>query len=140
MPFTDSAAKGLLDYFIATYAATTKYFGVSSTTPTRAGANITEPSTGSYARVAATAADWAAATGSAPSTKTTSAAKAFPAATADWLAGANLTYWVLFDASTSGNAIAYGLLTTPKPVLNGDTPSFGIGAVVMELGASGDTF
>jgi hypothetical protein len=43
------------------------------------------------------------------------------------LAGANLTHWVLFDALTTGNAIAFGALDTPKPVENGDTPSFAAG-------------
>jgi hypothetical protein len=138
--FTDTAEKGLLDYFVATYGVTTKYIGLSSTTPTEAGANITEPTTGAYARVATTSADWSAASGTAPAVKTNTAAKAFPTATADWLSGASLTYFVLFDASTAGNALAFGLLTTAKNVLNGDTASFAAGAMVLELGDPGDTY
>jgi hypothetical protein len=143
--FTDTAEKGLLDYFVATYGVTTKYIGLSSTTPTEAGANITEPTAGAYARVATTSADWSAASGSAPAVKTNTAVKTFPTATADWLSAANLTYFVIFDAATTGNALAFGLLQSggvaqPKAVLAGDTPSFAAGALVLELGDPGDTF
>ena len=34
------------------------YVGLSSTTPTETGGSVTEPSSGSYARVATVAADW----------------------------------------------------------------------------------
>jgi hypothetical protein len=141
--FVDTVEQKLLDHFLTDPAYTppaTMYIGLSSTTPTEAGGNITEPSTGSYARVATTAADWSAASGTAPAVKTNTATKAFAAATTDWLAAANLTNFVLFDALTAGNALAFGALTTPKPVLNGDTPSFAAGALVLELGDPGDTF
>lgn len=119
---------------------TTLYLGLSSTTPTEAGGNVTEPSGGAYARVATTAADWSAASGSAPAVKTNTATFTFPLATADWVAGANLTHFTLHDAITAGNVIAWGALGTPKPVLNGDTPSFGAGAIVMQAGDPGDTY
>ena len=140
MPFVDATEQGLLDYFVATYGASTKYIGLSSTTPTRAGANFTEPSTGAYARVATTSADWNAATGSAPATKNNSAVKTFPTANADWAAGANMTYFGIFTAATNGTLLAWGQLTTAKPVLNGDTPSFAAGALVLEMGLPTDTF
>ncbi len=141
--FTDYLELKLLDHIFtdATYTPpTTLYIGLSSTTPTEAGGNITEPSTGSYARVSTVAADWSAATGTAPATKTNTAAKTFPTATADWVSGSNLTYFVIFDASTAGNALAFGVLGTAKPVLNGDTPSFAAGALVIKLGDPGDTY
>jgi hypothetical protein len=141
--FVDSVEQKLLDHFLTDPAYTppaTMFIGLSSTTPTEAGANFTEPSTGAYARVSTAAADWNAASGTAPATKTNSAVKTFPTATADWAAGSNLTYFGLFDASTAGNLLAFGALTTPKPVLNGDTPSFAAGALILELGDPGDTF
>ena len=52
---------------------------------------------------------------------------------ADWLTGADLTHFVLFDASTSGNVLASGELDTPKPVLDGDTISFAAGALDVSL-------
>lgn len=145
--FTDATERGLLDYFVATYGATTKYIGLSSTTPTEAGGNFTEPSSGSYARVSTTAADWSAASGTAPAVKTTTAVKTWPTATADWVSGADLTYVGLFDASTAGNLLAFGLLVVPgtatpapKPVLNGDTASLAAGAIRLLLGDPADTF
>jgi hypothetical protein len=128
----------LQDGSYAGYA--TLYIALSSTTPTEAGGNITEPSTGSYARVATTGADWSAASGTAPAVKTTTAVKTFPTATADWLAGVNLTHFVLFDALTAGNPKWFGALTTAKPVLNGDTASFAAGALILKFGDPLDTY
>jgi hypothetical protein len=128
----------LQDPSYAGYA--TLWIGLSSTTPTEAGTNFTEPSTGAYARVSTTGADWSAASGTAPAVKTNTAVKTFPTATADWLAGANLTYFGLFDALTAGNLKWFGLLGTAKPVLNGDTASYAAGALVLKLGDPADAY
>jgi len=136
MSFTNLLASELLDHLFTDGAYSppaTLHIGLSSTTPTEAGGNITEPSGGSYARVSTVAGDWAAATSADPSVKATSTAKTFPAATADWVAGANLTHFCLFDAAAAGNLLAFGALTTPKPVLNGDTASFASGALSLSL-------
>lgn len=138
--FTDATEKGLLDYFVSTYVTGTKYIGLSTTTPTRSGGNFTEPSTGAYARVPTTSADWSAASSSAPAVKSNSLAKTFPTATGTWSSGANMTYFGLFDASTAGNLLAFGALTVPKPVASGDTPSFAGNSLVLELGEPGDVF
>jgi len=79
--FTDAYERAILDHVFTDPAWTppvTLYIGLSSTTPTEAGANFTEPSTGSYARVSTTASDWSAASGTAPAVKTTTATKTFP--------------------------------------------------------------
>jgi hypothetical protein len=141
--FTDYLEQKLLDHLFTDPAYTppaTLYVALSSTTPTEAGGNITEPSGGSYGRVATAAADWSAASGTAPAVKTNTATITFPTATADWVSAANLTYFVLYDASTVGNALAFGALTVPKPVLNGDTPSFPASALAIKLGDPGDTY
>lgn len=141
--FTDTVEQALLDHFLTDGAYTppaTMYIGLSSTTPTEAGGNFTEPSSGSYARVSTAAADWGAATGTAPATKSTTTAKTFPTATADWVSAANLTYFGLFSASSAGTLLAFGALTTPKPVLNGDTASFASGALVLKLGDPADSY
>ena len=141
--FTDAFERAILDHVLTDPAwtpASTLYIGLSSTTPTEAGGNFTEPSTGSYARVSTTASDWSAASGTAPAVKTTTATKTFPAATADWASGSNLTHFGLFDASSAGNLIAWGALTTAKPVLNGDTASFAAGALTLKLGDPSDTY
>jgi hypothetical protein len=141
--FTDTVEQALLNHFFTdpTYTPpTTLYLALSSTTPTEAGANFTEPSGGAYARVATTAADWNAASGTAPAVKDNGAVKTFPTATADWVAAANLTYFGIYDASTAGNLLCFGALTVAKPVLNGDTASFAAGALVLKLGDPGDTY
>lgn len=141
--FVDTVEQALLDHFLTDPAYTppaTMYLALSSTTPTEAGGNFTEPSGGSYARVSTAAADWGAASGTAPATKSNTATKTFPAATADWVAGADLTHFGLFDAETVGNLLCWGALGTAKPVLSGDTASFAAGALVVKLGDPGDSF
>jgi hypothetical protein len=141
--FVDTVEQSLLNHFLTDPAYTppaTMYLALSSTTPTEAGGNFTEPSGGAYARVSTAAADWGAATGTAPATKSNTAVKTFPTATADWVAGVNLTHFGLFDASTAGNLLAWGALGTAKPVLNGDTASFAAAALVLKLGDPGDTY
>lgn len=141
--FVDTVERALLDHFLTDPAytpPTTMYLGLSSTTPTEAGGNFTEPSTGSYARVSTVAADWGAASGTAPAVKSNTAVKTFPAATADWVAGANLTHFGLFDAASAGNLLAWGPLGTAKPVLNGDTAAFPAAALTLKLGDPADTF
>ena len=141
--FVDSVEQSLLNHFLTDPAytpPTTMYIALSSTTPTEAGGNFTEPSGGSYARVSTVAADWSAASGTAPAVKTTTAVKTFPTATADWVAGADLTHFGLFDALTVGNLLAWGALTTPKPVLNGDTASFAAGSLTLKMGDPTDSY
>lgn len=141
--FVDSVEQSILNHFLTDPAYTppaTMYLALSTTTPTEAAGNFTEPSSGSYARVSTAAADWAAAIGTAPATKATSTAKTFPTATGDWSSGANMTHFGLFDASTAGNLLAWGALGTAKPVLSGDTASFAAGALVLKLGDPADSY
>lgn len=141
--FVDSVERSMLDHFLTDPAYTppaTMYIGLSTTTPTEAGGSFTEPSTGSYARVSTTGADWSAASGTAPAVKTNTAVKTFPTATADWSAGANMTHFGLFDASSAGNLLAWGALGTAKPVLNGDTASFAASALSLKLGDPSDGY
>lgn len=140
MSFSNRTAQALLNSlfgktsnFGALAAVPTIYVGLSSTTPTETGTNVTEPSGGSYARKATVAADWNAATSADPSVVDNANAITFAAATADWLAAADLTHFVLYDALTTGNFLGFGALALAKPVLNGDTPSFAAGALDVSL-------
>lgn len=112
---------GKTSNFGALASAPEIYVGLSSTTPAEDGTNVTEPSGGAYARVVTAAADWNGATLADPSLIDNANEIAFPQASADWLAGADLTHYVLFDAATAGNYLGAGALDTPKPVLSGDT-------------------
>lgn len=141
--FTDATEQAILDALFTDPAwtpPTTLYLALSSTTPTEAGGNFTEPSGGSYARVSTVAADWSAASGTAPAVKTNTATKTFPTASASWVSGANLTHFGIYDASTVGNLLCWGALGTAKPVLSGDTASFAASALVIKLGDSTDSF
>lgn len=140
MSFANRTAKGLLDslfgktsVFGALASAPPIYVALSSTAPTETGTNVTEPSTGAYARVLVAAGSWNTGTSADPSVVTNSGVVTFPQATADWLTGTNLTHFVLFDALTSGNYLAMGTLTVAKPVLNGDTASFAAGILSISL-------
>lgn len=128
MSFSNYAAQAVLNSlfgktsnFGALASAPTIHIGLSSTTPAEDGTNVTEPSGGSYARVATSGATWNAATLADPSLLDNTAQIAFPQASADWGAGANMTHVVLYDALTVGNFLGSFALTTPKPVLSGDT-------------------
>lgn len=132
MPFSTFLANKLIDVSTgkAAYTPPTVYVGLSSTTPVVGGTNVTEPSTGSYARVATSGATWnAAASGSTSNASSIT----FPTASADWAAGSNMTYFVLYDASSAGNFLGFGALTTPKAILNGDTASFAAAALTVTL-------
>lgn len=137
MPFSTTIDNTILDHFFgkATWAATgdSRYLGLSSTTPTKAGANVTEPGAGSYARVQLTAAEMDAA---ASSTTSNNADQDFPTATADWVGGSNLTNMVMYDASSGGNFLAFKSLAVAKPVLNGDTAKFAIGDLDFTIGGT----
>ena len=136
MPFSTTIDNDILDHFTgkATWTAPTAiYAGLSSTTPTKAGGNVTEPSAGAYARIQITAAQFDTAASSAT---TTNADKSFPQATADWLSGNDLTDLVLYDAVSAGNFLAFKAFTTAKPVNNGDTAKILTGDLDISIGGT----
>lgn len=107
------------------------YVALFTAAPNDAGGG-TEVSGGSYARVQRDPADanWTAASGTNGLTDN-AAAITFPAPTADW---GQVTHFGIFDASSSGNLLFHGAITTPKTVNNGDpAPAFAIGAIAITL-------
>lgn len=107
------------------------YVALSTTTPVDAGTNFTEPSGGSYARAQiqneSGDAEWAAA---ASGSKANAVAVAFPQATGDW---GTITHFGIYDASSDGNLLVWGELTTPATVTTSDTLTFAIGDLVITL-------
>jgi hypothetical protein len=103
--------KVLLHVFGATAytAPATLYVGLYTSDPGEANTG-TEVSGGSYARQTIA---FTVTTNQASNT----AAVEFPTATASW---GTVTYAAIFDASTSGNMLAYGALTTSKTIASGD--------------------
>ena len=106
----------------------TLYVGLYTAAPTDAGGG-TEVSGNSYARVAVTAntSNWANSTAGATSN---SNAITFPQASGSW---GTVVALGIFEASTSGNLLAWADLTTNKLVGNGDTPSFAAGDLDVTL-------
>lgn len=54
----------------------------------------------------------------------------FPTASASW---GTVTHFGVFDASTAGNLLYWGALTTSKAVGSGDTASFAVGELDVTL-------
>lgn len=111
-------------------APSTLYLMLSSTAISANGTGATEPSVGSYARVAITSSGtyW-----STPSNGVISNLTKidFPQATADW---GTMTHVALTDAASGGNIRYYQALTRPKTVQQDDIASFAIGALVVQVG------
>lgn len=89
-----------------------------------AGTLTDEVSGGSYARQSAT---FSAASGGSAST---SATITFPAATANW---GTITHVAILDASTSGNVLFWGAVTTSKTIETGDTFQITSGNLTVSL-------
>jgi hypothetical protein len=105
----------------------TFYFGLSTTTIAANGTGITEPSGGSYARVAVTANSTNfGAYDEYLSTWANKTAITFPAPTGDW---GTIRYGFISDASSAGNILAKWPINRIVRVLNGDdAPSYAAGA------------
>lgn len=109
----------------------TVYIALSTTAPTAAGANVTEPTANGYARVAVlnNATNFPTATGG---SKTNGTPITFPEATGAW-GGGNITHFAIFDAATAGTFMGFGSVTTPKTVVAGDTANFPAGALSFSM-------
>ena len=119
---------------------TSLYVGLFTANPTDTGGG-TEVSGGSYARVtiASSLANWAG-TQSAASTTASSGASGttsnnnsitFPTPSANW---GVITGFGIFDATSGGNLLIWGSLSTSKTVNNGDAaPAFNAAALSIQI-------
>lgn len=150
---TDIMENKLIDWFFRAQAIgitgasaaagtgpTTLYVALFTATPSDTGGG-TEVSGGSYARVAVTSAltAWAGTQAAASTvassgtsgTTSNNAAITFPSPTANW---GSITSIGIFDATSGGNLLIWGALTTGKTVNNGDAaPSFAISALTFQI-------
>jgi hypothetical protein len=113
---TDYAEKKLLDHVlgVASYAMpSTVYLALFTSDPTETGVAGTEVSGNGYARQSISFTATTSGTGA----TSNSGNVTFPAATASW---GTITHIGLMDASTVGNMLWYGPLTTSKAVNTGD--------------------
>lgn len=119
---------------------TNLYVGLLTAAPSDAGGG-TEVTGGSYARVtfASTMANWAGTQAAASTTASTGTsgttsnnnALTFPAPTANW---GTITHFGVYDASSAGNLLLWGSLSTSKTVNNGDAaPTFSAAALSFQI-------
>lgn len=130
--FTDYLENEMLDHVFGggDYSRpVTLYIGLSTTTITDAGGNITEPSGGNYSRAAVTnnSTNFPAASSGAKSNGTKIE---FSTPSAGW---GEVTDFFVADASSSGNILGYGQLTIAKTINNGDPAYFDIGELDISL-------
>lgn len=135
--------RGTLDWAFPPASGGTSYSPPSTlyvalctgTAPTNDPSTTTEPSGGSYARVAinngGASSVWGAAStdGSGVTTKTNVSNITFPQATANW---GTITWFAILDASTGGNIIIWGTLTSPVTINSGDTAVFQSGGITIQ--------
>jgi len=126
--FTNFSEDLVLDCLLTNGSATRPtawYVALYTVAPGEAGGG-TEVSGGSYARTAVTFT----VSGTAPTTASNSAAVEFPTATGSW---GTVVAAGIFDASTSGNLLAFANLTTSKTVDSGDVLRFNTGEIDVTL-------
>lgn len=130
--FADFLENEILDHVFgaAAYSApATLYVGLSTTTITDAGGNITEPSGNNYARLAVTnnATNFPAA---AAGSKSNGTVLTFATPSGTW--GTVVDFFVA-DAASGGNILAYGTLTASQTISSGNIVTFAIGALTFTL-------
>lgn len=136
--FTDHVELKVLDHLfgasnsLVAFSANMYYIGLSTTTITDAGGNITEPSGNGYARCAATNNKTTFGNAAAGSVNN-AVALGFPQASGSW--GTVIDFFLANHATQAGASqiFGYGTLGTSKTIQSGDTPSFAVNALQITL-------
>lgn len=140
---SDYLENKIIDWLVRGQAFTppaTVYISLHTAAPSDATGG-TEVSGGSYARVAVASslANWAGTQAAASTTASSGTSGTtsnngtitFPAPTANW---GTITHIGIYDASSAGNLLFWGALSTSKTVNNGDAaPSFAAAALSLQL-------
>jgi hypothetical protein len=126
--FSNYLEQKLLDHSFGGSAFTQPdvFMALFTTSPGEDGTGGTEVSGNAYARVEVTDSFGAASGGS----KANDEVITFPEATGNW---GTITSFGLYDASTSGNLLAFANLTASKAINTDDTASFPIGDLAITL-------
>lgn len=136
MALSNYLAKKIQDHVLGnqSYSApATVYIELYTAAPSASGGG-TAVSGGSYARKSVTNnnTNWPD-TVSGTGEKFLGVEQAFTAASADW---GTVVAWGLFDASSGGNLLHFGTLTTPITILSGDIFRFPSGSSGLKITAS----
>lgn len=136
MPFVDSFRQELLDYLFGgdptPRPGTSWWLGLSTTTPSVDGSNITEPpGAANYARVEVTHGDgsWTNAAG-APLEVSNVPRITFPTASASW---GTITHFVLFKSELGADPVAFDAITPTIEVVSGTGAEFPTGELVFNI-------
>ena len=108
----------------------TYYIGMSSTAPNTDGTGVSEPSGGSYARVAVGNSSIALSSPDANALVTNKNEITFPESTANW---GRMTHYVVYDALNAGNLLMYGELVTPRTVETATTITIKPGQMQLQI-------
>lgn len=108
----------------------TFYVGLSSTQPTAAGGNVSEPSGNGYSRVQATFGS-----SGTDGEVTNTAAITFPRSSGTWFSADNLaSYWVVYDGTGSGaHLLSAGSLSVPIGIWENTQVSIASNEIVITL-------
>lgn len=98
------------------------YLALNTGDPGNTGAN--EVVAADYARQAATFEN----TGANPTTAANDAVIQFPQAETNW---GTITHFTLWSASTGGSCVAYGNISTAKPIIVGDVARWDVGTLTV---------
>ena len=126
--FADYAEAKMLDHVfkIASFTVPSNlYIALSTTTPADDGSNVTEPVGNGYARTLCNT--WTRSATSPTQVQNTSAVTC-PTATGSW---GTLTHFVIYDASTLGNVIAWGALGSSQAIALNDIAQFAANALTV---------
>lgn len=99
------------------------YLALNTGDPGNTGAN--EITASDYVRKAATFVN----TGSNPTTAANDTVIQFPQAASDW---GTITHFSLWSAETGGSCVAYGSVTTAKPIIIGDVARWDVGTLTVK--------
>lgn len=112
------------------------YVSLHTADPGADGQTANEAIGSGYARADTVPADWGAASLAVPSVALNANTITFATATGDWSSGADFTHaglWTHLTETGEAYFIGRALLTVAKPVTNGDTVSFAIGALSVQI-------
>jgi hypothetical protein len=147
MPLTNSEKAALLNFYNGKVShglsvPATSYLGLhlGATPPNReTGATYTEPTDANYVRQAVTPATfWNSATGGDPTSADSASAVTWPTSAGAY--AADVTYVLEFTSLTATTFRRAFRVVSAATIGSGDTPNLAAGALVFELGDSGDTF
>ncbi len=138
MTFSRALAQDVLRNFVGKptnglEAQTGLWLGMSTSTPTEVGGNVTEPGTNhGYSRIYLGSGAWEQPTEADPAVLVNGSTQTFPQATGDW---GSLTDLVIYDAISAGNFLGAGEINggTALVINDTDTASFASGAATISL-------